>query len=197
MDASGNRRTDADDRVRASQDAPGRPDAAAGGVRSPVGSVGGPGPGGGGEEPVRIRPMREADLPRVVEIERSSFTMPWSEGTFRGLLRRGDAALVVAEADGELIGHAIFWAVLAQGELGDIAVIPEWRDRGIGTRLLYEIFERAKGRGVRELYLEVRISNEAAQRLYERHGFRRVGRRPGYYSRPKEDALVMCRRLEP
>lgn len=145
---------------------------------------------------IRIRRMTPADLPRVMEIERASFTMPWTEATFRGLLRRKDAAAVVAEAEGEMVGHAIFWAVLREGELGDIAVAPDWRGRGIGTMLLYEIFRQARQHGVRELYLEVRASNEAAQRLYRRHGFRHVGRRSGYYSQPREDAVVMRKRIE-
>ncbi|MBI4543833.1 MAG: ribosomal protein S18-alanine N-acetyltransferase [Gemmatimonadetes bacterium] len=142
-----------------------------------------------------IRTMQDPDLPRVMEVEQASFSMPWTEATFRGLLRRTDAELLVAEVDGELVGHAVLWAVTDQGELGNIAVAPAWRGQGIGTRLLVAALASARGRGVHELYLEVRASNARAQQLYERHGFHAVGRRPNYYVDPVEDALVMCKVL--
>ena len=142
-------------------------------------------------DPVFIRPMEEEDLPRVLTIERAAFTVPWTAATFYSLLARPDAHLRVAVADGEVVGYAAVWIVLDQAELGDIAVTDEWRGRGIGTRLLAAVFDLVRERGVRELYLEVRVSNESARRLYERHGFRLAGRRAGYYARPREDALVL------
>jgi [ribosomal protein S18]-alanine N-acetyltransferase len=146
-------------------------------------------------EVVTIRRMAAADLPAVLAIEADAFTMPWSEATYAGLLRRSDADLFLAEAEGEVLGYAALWAVLDQGELGNIAVAPRRRGRGVGTRLLQVVFQRARERGVKELYLEVRVSNTAAQRLYERHGFQVVGRRRGYYAEPPEDALVLLLRL--
>lgn len=146
--------------------------------------------------------MTEADLPRVLEIERASFTVPWTPATFRGLLDRQDAYLRVAERAGragragDIVGYAAVWVVLDQAELGDIAVAEEWRGHGIGARLLASVFDLARERGVRELYLEVRVSNRGARRLYERHGFRVVRRRTGYYARPKEDALVLRKVIE-
>jgi len=135
--------------------------------------------------------MRLADLPAVLAIEVQSFTMPWSEATFRGLLRRSDADLFVAEVNGELVGYTVFWAVLDQGELGNVSVAPNWRNRGIGHQLIDAVLSRASERGVREIYLEVRVSNTGAQQLYDRYGFRQVGRRRNYYLEPTEDALVM------
>jgi [ribosomal protein S18]-alanine N-acetyltransferase len=146
-------------------------------------------------EVVTVRRMTAGDLPAVLAIEAASFTMPWSEATYTGLLRRGDADLFLAEAGGEVVGYAALWAVLDQAELGNIAVAPAQRGRGIGTRLLHTVVERARERGVRELFLEVRVGNAAAQRLYQRHGFEAVGRRRGYYAAPPEDALVLRRRL--
>jgi ribosomal-protein-alanine N-acetyltransferase len=147
-------------------------------------------------EEIVVRSMEARDLPEVVEIERASSSTPWTGATFEGLLRRRDADLFVAEAEGRPVGFAVFWTVLDQGELGNIAVSPAWRRRGVGTRLLRSVIERARERGVRELFLEVRVTNHGAQRLYQRHGFRMVGRRPGYYTEPVEDALVMCRWLD-
>ncbi|MBW3552882.1 MAG: ribosomal protein S18-alanine N-acetyltransferase [Gemmatimonadetes bacterium] len=152
-----------------------------------------PEPAGSGAspEPVSIRPMTETDLPRVLEIERASFTVAWTPATFRGLLGRPDAYLHVAEVEGRVVGYTAVWVVLDQAELGDIAVDEAWRGKGIGQRLMAAVFDLVREQGVRELYLEVRVSNEGARRLYDRHGFRLVGRRPGYYVRPREDALVL------
>ena len=146
---------------------------------------------------VRLRDMVVADVPTVVAIERASYTMPWSEATFRGLLRRRDAEMVSAEAGGVVIGYAAFWCVVDQGELGNVAVSADWRGLGLGARLVEDILRRAARRGVREVFLEVRPSNAVARRLYERLGFRPVGRRRNYYQAPVEDAIVLRYLMEP
>jgi [ribosomal protein S18]-alanine N-acetyltransferase len=143
-----------------------------------------------------IRRMRDADIPRIMEIEIACFSTPWSEATFRGLLRRTDCALFVAEADGRVEGYAVFWAVLDQGELGNLAIDPSQRRRKIGTALLDVVIDHAKSHGVRELYLEVRVSNSIARNLYEAYGFTQIGQRRNYYSAPIEDALVLCKMLD-
>ena len=131
------------------------------------------------------------DLPAIIRIEQSSYTMPWTEATFRGLLRRRDADLVVADAGGHPVGYAVAWSVAEQCELGNVAVTADWRGLGIGRALVLEILQLAASRGVREVFLEVRPSNPVAQRLYASLGFRLVGRRKNYYFEPVEDALVM------
>jgi len=154
-----------------------------------------PAPPQGRDEP-RVRPMAPADLERVGSIERDTFTMPWSEGTFSDLLRRRDAACLVAElANAGPVGYAVFWWAAGEGELGDIAVWKPYRNAGIGSRLVAEVLSGAADRGVRRLFLEVRDTNRAAQALYRRYGFRVVGRRPDYYRDPREDAIVMVRTL--
>lgn len=140
---------------------------------------------------VRIRAMREGDLAVVNAIEQCSYSVPWSDATFRGLLRRGDAELLVAEEHGEVLGYAIFWQVLDQGELGNVAVTPGARRGGIARRLILAVMERAAARGVQELFLEVRPSNGGARQLYDSLGFVPVGRRRNYYQEPVEDAVVM------
>jgi ribosomal-protein-alanine N-acetyltransferase len=146
-----------------------------------------------GADDIQLREMIAADLPVVVQIERASYSVPWSEATFRGLLRRRDADLVVAVANDTVIAYACFWCVVDQGELGNVAVSKVWRGRGLGARLLTEIIARAARRGVREVFLEVRPSNTVARRLYDRFGFVPVGRRRNYYQEPVEDALVLRR----
>lgn len=159
---------------------------------------------------VRIRPMRENDLPQIMVIERESYSTPWPESSFRGLLGRSDTALFVAEATpgeegdggevdegarGEIVGYAVCWAVLGQGELGNIAVGPRWRHQGVARRLLERVIEAMRELSVKELFLEVRLSNTVAQHLYRSYDFHEVGLRRGYYSNPTEDALVMRKML--
>jgi [ribosomal protein S18]-alanine N-acetyltransferase len=143
--------------------------------------------------PILMRDMTPADVPAVVAIERASYSVPWSEATFRGLLRRRDAELIVATMDDRVIGYAVFWCVVDQGELGNVAVSAAARRRGVGELLVSEIIHRAAGRRVREVFLEVRPSNQTARRLYDRFGFTPVGRRRNYYQEPVEDALVLRR----
>lgn len=143
-----------------------------------------------------IRKMRVADLASVMEIELATFTMPWSESTFRGLLRRTDSDLFIAEKNDRVIGYAVFWSVIDQGELGNVAVSPLYRGRGIGTRLVDAVLVRALEKGVRDVFLEVRKSNFGAQRLYKEFGFFEVGKRRNYYLEPLEDAIVMKRVLD-
>jgi ribosomal-protein-alanine acetyltransferase len=135
--------------------------------------------------------MRGTDLPRVMQIELETFTMPWSESTFRGLLRRKDSDLFVAEHRGVVVGYSVFWAVTDQGELGNVAVAKEARGKGIGRKLIEAVLGSAGERGVREIFLEVRKSNYGAQTLYGTFGFYEVARRRNYYLQPSEDALVM------
>jgi [ribosomal protein S18]-alanine N-acetyltransferase len=142
---------------------------------------------------VILRDMTAADLAAVVAIEAESYSVPWSESTFRGLLRRRDAEMVVAVAGDVVIGYAAFWCVVDQGELGNVAVSSSWRGRGLGARLLEEVIRRAARRGIVEVFLEVRPTNVVARRLYERFGFTTVGRRRNYYQQPVEDALVLRR----
>lgn len=147
------------------------------------------GPPGG----IVLRPMREADLRQVLHIERRSFTIPWSDTTFRGLLRRQSATLLVAERAGEVVGYAALWFAADEAELGDLAVLPEARGRGLGRRLLDAALAEAMRRGAKKVYLEVRESNAAARRLYERAGFTTAAVRSDYYTEPREDAILMTR----
>lgn len=148
------------------------------------------------ERGVRIRPMTRGDVPAVIAIERSSFATPWTESTFRSLLERKGTGLwvaVTAAEREEVVGYAVVWAVLEQAELGNVAVAEAFRRRGLATRLVHAVVDWLRVQGVRELYLEVRESNAAARALYQGLGFRPIGRRKGYYSRPREDALVLRR----
>lgn len=145
-----------------------------------------------------IRPATVDDLDAIVAIERASFSDPWPRGAFLSLVRRADAHVLVAMPDpasaaGEpaVLGYAIAWFIVGEGEVGNVAVHPGARGRGIGARLLDEALAEARRREAEVVFLEVRESNEPARRLYASRGFVEVGRRRRYYRRPDEDALIL------
>jgi ribosomal-protein-alanine N-acetyltransferase len=152
-------------------------------------------PGVPAEPPVELRLMIAADLEAVTAIEQASYSVPWTEQTFRGLVDRPDTDVLSALSGDEVVGFAVAWSVGDQAELGNVAVAKEWRGRGVGERLVREVVTRLGRRGVHEIFLEVRVSNRTARRLYERLGFVEIGRRRNYYARPSEDAIVMRKRL--
>ena len=141
---------------------------------------------------VHVRAVREADLDRIAEIERVSFSDPWSRPSFSQLLRDRRVHFIVACTPDDIIhGYAVAWFVLDEGEIANIAVQPDFRGQGIGRTLLQSVTEAAAARRASALYLEVRDSNEPARAMYSAHGFVQVGRRNRYYRRPVEDALVL------
>ena len=147
-------------------------------------------------KPVELRPWRGPDLDAICEIERRTFPLPWTREQFRDLLAHpAGLGWVAARADGRVVGYAVGWVAADEAELADLAVSEELRSQGIGTVLVRAFAREAGVRGARRLYLEVRVSNEAAQRFYERHGFGVVGRRTAYYRNPREDGLAMAAEL--
>jgi len=135
--------------------------------------------------------MTEKDVPAVWAIEIATFSTPWTQDTFRSLLARAPVELLVYDLDGEVVGYAVLWCIADEGELANIAIREDLRGGGLGSGLLDSVIGVAVRRGVRNLYLEVRPSNERAGRLYESRGFVQVGERRNYYSLPKEDARVL------
>ncbi len=157
-----------------------------------------PGASREGEEPVTFRPMTTTDVEAVAAIEREAFSTPWSASTFRELVEAGRVQLRVAEnGAGEVVGYTVLWAVGDEAELANIAVRAEDRGKGIGRRLLDDVLEVARRRGVRTVFLEVRESNHRAAGMYLRRGFRQVGTRRNYYTAPRENARVLAKRLDP
>ena len=142
-------------------------------------------------EPIVLRGMEPEDVPAAATIERLVFTDPWPESFFLGELSQRLVYARVAERDGGLAGYSLAWLGAGSGHLGNLAVVPEQRRRGVARALLDDLFAEAERRRVESLTLEVRVSNFAAQALYRAHGFRMVGLRRGYYRDSGEDALVM------
>ncbi len=138
--------------------------------------------------------MTLGDLPAVLDIDRRSFSLPWTERSYRfEILENPASYLLVAERDGfaqpSVAGYVGFWSMLSEAHISTLAVHPLERGRGIGVRLLDEALRQAQSLGAQVATLEVRVSNRIAIRLYQKFGFEVVGRRKGYYYDNKEEAL--------
>ncbi len=142
--------------------------------------------------PVVIEDMRVEDIPAVQIVENASFPLPWPANAFRHeLTQNKNAHYLVAKEGEQIVGYAGLWLSLDEAHITTFAVLPEYRRRKIGERMLIAIFERAEKLGAEWLTLEVRASNLPAQRLYEKYGFRPAGIRRRYYSDNNEDAIIM------
>ncbi len=141
---------------------------------------------------VVIGPMRRRHLRGVLRIEQQVYPRPWSMGLFMSELGfRGGRVYVVARVGGNVVGYGGLMLVQDDGHITTLAVDPAWHRHKLGTRLLLALTDAAVERGVKNLTLEVRISNQPAQELYRRFGFVPAGIRKGYYVETNEDALVM------
>ena len=141
---------------------------------------------------VVIEPMRLEDVDEVQRIEDASFSTPWPPNAYRSeLMTNRLAAYLVIRAEGRIVAYGGMWLMVDEAHITTFAVHPAWRRQRLGERLLLAFLDLAKDRHAREATLEVRLSNVAARRLYEKYGFRPVGLRPRYYSDNSEDALIM------
>ncbi|HET7198425.1 MAG TPA: ribosomal protein S18-alanine N-acetyltransferase [Burkholderiales bacterium] len=136
--------------------------------------------------------MGEADLGEVVAIERSIYTHPWTRGNFADSLRAGYDCHTW-RMQGELVGYFVVMSGGGEAHLLNLSVAAAHQRRGHGAALLREATRLARRRGAQAIFLEVRPSNQAGQRLYTRFGFRRVGLRRDYYpaAAGREDAIVL------
>jgi ribosomal-protein-alanine N-acetyltransferase len=139
-----------------------------------------------------IRRLTYADLPQVIAIERRAFPTPWSLAMFVLELSKPSGICLAALIDGRLVGYLICSRYDTLWHVMNVAVDDRLLRRGIATTLLENLFDLAD-RPSEQYTLEVRTSNDAAIRLYERFGFRAAGRRRAYYHDNREDALIMWR----
>ncbi len=141
---------------------------------------------------VAVGPMGLDDLPAIQVIERAAFSAPWPANAYKTELETNKLAhyLVVRVGD-EIAGFAGLWLMVDEAHVTTFAIAPAWRRNHLAERLLVATFDIALDRRATEATLEVRLSNLAARRLYEKFGFRPVGIRPRYYSDNNEDALIM------
>jgi ribosomal-protein-alanine N-acetyltransferase len=134
-----------------------------------------------------------ADLDGVLAIEEASFNNPTTREWYEGELKRPEVCFIYVLRTNEqpVAGFCAFWRVAEQFHINNLAIRPELRGRGLGSRLLHAVIAEAGRLGAESATLEVRRSNLAAIRLYEQAGFLQAGVRRNYYSKPVEDALVL------
>jgi ribosomal-protein-alanine N-acetyltransferase len=141
---------------------------------------------------LEITPMTVDDIPAVLHIEALSFQSTWPANAFINELRDNKLAYYyVGRQDGEIVGYGGIWVILEDSHITTIAVHPRHRGRRFGEELLVRLLDEAIERSASWITLEVRESNEVAQRLYRKYGFTVVSTRRGYYSDNNESALVM------
>jgi ribosomal-protein-alanine N-acetyltransferase len=150
------------------------------------------------EIPVHIRTMVHDDVVVVSDIERRSYEFPWSHGVFRDCLLAGYSCVIVERGD-LVVGYGILSMAAGEAHILNLCVDSNYQLLGYGDRLLDEILMRARGAEIKEVFLEVRPSNESAIALYQKKGFRRIAYRPAYYQARKgrEDAAVFSKVLKP
>lgn len=145
-----------------------------------------------GAPEIEVTRMRRRHLKGVMAIERQVYPRPWSSNLFLSELRNlKDRAYFVALLDRDVVGYGGLLSYGDEAHVTTIAVHPEHQRRKIGTRLLLQLLDQARQMKAVAVSLEVRVTNQAAQRMYGRFGFRPVGVRKNYYQEINEDALVM------
>ncbi|MDA0739517.1 MAG: ribosomal protein S18-alanine N-acetyltransferase [Nitrospirae bacterium] len=149
-----------------------------------------------------IKTAEPCHLDQILEIEQEAFSAPWTRGMFDAeIVGNPFSRLFVAMPIGEqgphegIVGYLCYWIVFEELRLLNLAVKPSWRRQGVARRFVQFALHDAGSQPIERALLEVRASNTAAQSLYDGFGFREYGSRAGYYTNPKEDAMLM--RLEP
>ena len=142
---------------------------------------------------IYITEMTEKEVPQVAAIEAEVFPCPWSEKGFSDTLYQDNVKFYLAMEGNAVLGYCGLYMAADEGEITNVAVKPEFRRRHIADKMLQSLVRESQKAGISHIYLEVRVSNDGAIRLYEKHGFTRVGIRKNFYEKPREDAYVMCR----
>lgn len=140
-----------------------------------------------------LRPLHEAHLPQVLDIERRAYPFPWTEGIFRDCLKVGYSSWVVTSPSGELLAYALMSMAVGEAHVLNLCVEPAYHQQGLGKFLLAHLQRLARSAGMELMLLEVRKSNTAAIALYLGAGFHKLGVRKGYYPAHEgaEDALLL------
>ncbi len=144
---------------------------------------------------MELKLAEKSMLPELAELERVSFSDPWTESMLEAELDTDFSRFYVAVEEGRVLGFCILRLVFGEGEIFNIAVHPDKRGLGLGEKLLRHALVSAAGEADC-VFLEVREGNIPARHLYEKLGFEMTGRRSGYYLNPREDAILMTFRYE-
>lgn len=140
---------------------------------------------------ITIREMIAEDINGVMEVERESFSTPWTEQLFYDELNNERTVYFVVCNDGEVVAYGGMWHIVDEGQITNIAVKKDFRKQGIASMILTRLIDFAKEHEIEVIGLEVRAGNSNALGLYEKFGFEAVGKRKNYYKNPTEDAILM------
>ena len=147
-------------------------------------------------EDITILRLDENTLDGASELENLCFSSPWSRDSLGILLRDGAVGFCAVDKTGRVLAYGGMLTVLDEGEITNIACHPDARRGGLGKAVTSALLDYGKENGILRFSLEVRESNFAAISLYEKLGFSIVGRRKGFYEKPREDAFVMIKNIE-
>ncbi len=141
-----------------------------------------------------IRLAEERDIDALAKLDSLCFTLAWSRSSFEFEIKENLKAIyLVADYKGKIIGYGGIWIILDEGHITNIAVHPDFRNMGIGAKLITDLIELSERRGANKQTLEVRVSNYPAISLYNKLGFKTAGKREKYYEDNGEDALILWR----
>lgn len=138
---------------------------------------------------IKIQKLSEGEEKAASETEKACLPTAWSEQQIKETLGNGNALYFTARADGEICGIISAYCVCSEAEIINFAVLPEMRNKGVGTALIFKLLEELRKRSAEAVTLEVACSNENAQALYIKNGFIKKGVRKNFYR--SEDAFVM------
>ena len=141
-----------------------------------------------------IRKLESRDAESLGKLAQEAFTMPWSVNAFAALAEDKNSIFFVAEEDGQVIGGCGLTHILDEGDIHNVMVASAYRGRGIAAMMMEALLKEGQKQGINAFTLEVRVSNAAAIRMYEKLGFVSEGIRPKFYEKPVEDALIMWKR---
>ncbi|MGI6434536.1 MAG: ribosomal protein S18-alanine N-acetyltransferase [Syntrophomonadaceae bacterium] len=142
-----------------------------------------------------IRKMTGRDLDEIMIIEMESFTLPWTRKSYENELSNQYATYMVADYEGEVAAYGGIWVVQDEAHITNVAVARKHRGQGIGSTLLSALVNTARLKRASRVFLEVRVSNEPALKLYSNQGFAPAGLRKQYYDDNNEDAIIMMKIL--
>ncbi len=145
---------------------------------------------------MEIQMMTRSHISQIAALEKACFSMPWSDKAIESELTNPLSLWLVALDGDRVTGYVGSQSVMGEADMMNIAVAAPYRRQGVAQSLICALMQALKNKDVRCLTLEVRVSNAAALAMYEKLGFAQIGRRPGYYTAPKEDALILRKEWE-
>ena len=145
---------------------------------------------------INVREMQPQDVDAVTSLEESCFSMPWKRHDFEEILTNPDRVYLVEEYNDMIVGGCMLTMIAGEGDISNVAVKEKYRGKHIATTLIQELLRFGEEKGIHDFTLEVREQNKTAIRLYEHAGFVLEGIRPGFYDKPKDNAVIMWRRKQ-